>query len=277
MRAGPTNADCSVEMVERAPDECLFSPLCTNGHYEHLLNLQPADFLTKHPPPPPSDTLMTLCGAQWTLHDAYVQLVTLAGSNVKLFSFGFVWSCFTVCDGGFFPLSSPQSKRRFERDCKEADRAQQYFERMDADINVTKADVEKVLFVSTSSPTLPHIQSCTSPHTPTQHLPHSLLRRGILLLQVAAIRYHSKAANILSAALKRGFISRDPCLVFRGLHTQRGIRPMRQSPAADVTSCCRSHARKASWVTGGRPPPPAARSAAGAELKTELTQFRTRL
>uniref|UniRef100_A0AAQ4Q080 Formin binding protein 1b n=1 Tax=Gasterosteus aculeatus aculeatus TaxID=481459 RepID=A0AAQ4Q080_GASAC len=34
-------------------------------------------------------------------------------------------------------------KRKFERDCKEADRAQQYFERMDADINVTKADVEK--------------------------------------------------------------------------------------------------------------------------------------
>lgn len=48
------------------------------------------------------------------------------------------------------PLPSPppslcfQSKRRFERDCKEADRAQQYFEKMDADINVTKADVEKV-------------------------------------------------------------------------------------------------------------------------------------
>ncbi|NP_001072662.1 formin-binding protein 1 [Xenopus tropicalis] len=35
------------------------------------------------------------------------------------------------------------SKRRFERDCKEAERAQQYFEKMDADINVTKADVEK--------------------------------------------------------------------------------------------------------------------------------------
>uniref|UniRef100_A0AAV2IUV8 Formin binding protein 1 n=1 Tax=Knipowitschia caucasica TaxID=637954 RepID=A0AAV2IUV8_KNICA len=34
-------------------------------------------------------------------------------------------------------------KRRFERDCKEADRAQQHFEKMDADINVTKADVEK--------------------------------------------------------------------------------------------------------------------------------------
>uniref|UniRef100_A0A671X752 Formin binding protein 1 n=1 Tax=Sparus aurata TaxID=8175 RepID=A0A671X752_SPAAU len=32
---------------------------------------------------------------------------------------------------------------QFERDCKEADRAQQYFEKMDADINVTKADVEK--------------------------------------------------------------------------------------------------------------------------------------
>ncbi|XP_029470152.1 formin-binding protein 1 isoform X13 [Rhinatrema bivittatum] len=35
------------------------------------------------------------------------------------------------------------SKRKFERDCKEADRAQQYFEKMDADFNVTKADVEK--------------------------------------------------------------------------------------------------------------------------------------
>ncbi|XP_026152731.1 formin-binding protein 1 isoform X14 [Mastacembelus armatus] len=34
-------------------------------------------------------------------------------------------------------------KRKFERDCKEAERAQQYFEKMDADINVTKADVEK--------------------------------------------------------------------------------------------------------------------------------------
>ncbi|XP_077080349.1 formin-binding protein 1a isoform X1 [Siphateles boraxobius] len=35
------------------------------------------------------------------------------------------------------------SKRRFERDCKEADRAQHYFDKVDADINVTKADVEK--------------------------------------------------------------------------------------------------------------------------------------
>ncbi|XP_016052105.1 PREDICTED: formin-binding protein 1 [Miniopterus natalensis] len=41
------------------------------------------------------------------------------------------------------PPLCPQSKRRFERDCKEADRAQQHFEKMDADINVTKADVEK--------------------------------------------------------------------------------------------------------------------------------------
>ncbi|XP_057675924.1 formin-binding protein 1 isoform X7 [Corythoichthys intestinalis] len=34
-------------------------------------------------------------------------------------------------------------KRKYERDCKEADKAQQYFDKMDADINVTKADVEK--------------------------------------------------------------------------------------------------------------------------------------
>uniref|UniRef100_A0A0E9S1M9 F-BAR domain-containing protein n=1 Tax=Anguilla anguilla TaxID=7936 RepID=A0A0E9S1M9_ANGAN len=32
------------------------------------------------------------------------------------------------------------SKRRFERDCREADRARQHFEKMDADINATKAD-----------------------------------------------------------------------------------------------------------------------------------------
>ncbi|XP_062867256.1 formin-binding protein 1 isoform X1 [Trichomycterus rosablanca] len=36
-----------------------------------------------------------------------------------------------------------QCKRNYERACKEADRAQQYFEKMDGDINVTKADVEK--------------------------------------------------------------------------------------------------------------------------------------
>ncbi|XP_078082477.1 formin-binding protein 1 isoform X12 [Mustelus asterias] len=35
------------------------------------------------------------------------------------------------------------SKRRFERDCKEAERAQFHFEKMDNDFNVTKADVEK--------------------------------------------------------------------------------------------------------------------------------------
>uniref|UniRef100_A0AAY5F5F8 Formin binding protein 1a n=1 Tax=Electrophorus electricus TaxID=8005 RepID=A0AAY5F5F8_ELEEL len=40
-------------------------------------------------------------------------------------------------------LESVSSKRRFERDCKEADRAQHYFDKMDTDINVTKADVEK--------------------------------------------------------------------------------------------------------------------------------------
>lgn len=45
-------------------------------------------------------------------------------------------------------FSLSQCKRKFERDCKEADRAQQYFEKMDADINVTKADVEKVCVIS---------------------------------------------------------------------------------------------------------------------------------
>ncbi|XP_032814565.2 formin-binding protein 1-like isoform X8 [Petromyzon marinus] len=35
------------------------------------------------------------------------------------------------------------SKKKFERECKEAERALQHFEKMDNDINVTKADVEK--------------------------------------------------------------------------------------------------------------------------------------
>lgn len=81
-------------------------------------------------------------------HDAHTQLVTLTGSNVTVFSFIFGLSefGFVYVTEVFFPLL--QCKRRFERECKEADRAQQYFERMDADINVTKADVEKVNFRS---------------------------------------------------------------------------------------------------------------------------------
>lgn len=38
----------------------------------------------------------------------------------------------------------PQSKRKFERDCREAEKAAQTAERLDQDINATKADVEKV-------------------------------------------------------------------------------------------------------------------------------------
>uniref|UniRef100_A0A673LDH7 Formin binding protein 1a n=1 Tax=Sinocyclocheilus rhinocerous TaxID=307959 RepID=A0A673LDH7_9TELE len=49
----------------------------------------------------------------------------------------------TITKNSFFFFCLFQSKRRFERDCKEADRAQHYFDKMDADINVTKADVEK--------------------------------------------------------------------------------------------------------------------------------------
>lgn len=41
-------------------------------------------------------------------------------------------------------LSSTQSKRKFERDCREAEKAAQTAERLDQDINATKADVEKV-------------------------------------------------------------------------------------------------------------------------------------
>lgn len=37
-----------------------------------------------------------------------------------------------------------QSKRKFERECREAEKAQQSYERLDNDTNATKADVEKV-------------------------------------------------------------------------------------------------------------------------------------
>lgn len=48
---------------------------------------------------------------------------------------------------GFFPpsyFSAHQSKKRFEREWREAERAAQYAEKTDQDINATKADVEKV-------------------------------------------------------------------------------------------------------------------------------------
>lgn len=37
-----------------------------------------------------------------------------------------------------------QSKKKFERECREAEKAQQSYERLDNDTNATKADVEKV-------------------------------------------------------------------------------------------------------------------------------------
>lgn len=51
------------------------------------------------------------------------------------------WSCFfSLC----LFLSGHQSKKRFEREWREAERAAQYAEKTDQDINATKADVEKV-------------------------------------------------------------------------------------------------------------------------------------
>lgn len=37
-----------------------------------------------------------------------------------------------------------QSKKKFERECKEAEKSQINFDRLDNDINATKSDVEKV-------------------------------------------------------------------------------------------------------------------------------------
>lgn len=37
-----------------------------------------------------------------------------------------------------------QSKKKFERECREAEKSQILFERLDNDINATKSEVEKV-------------------------------------------------------------------------------------------------------------------------------------
>lgn len=92
--------------------------------------------------------------------------------------------CCTSCWEGLIWITiivfflSFQCKRRFERDCKEADRAQQYFEKMDADINVTKADVEKVCVISVQSRRfvlypLSLTQMPGFPHPITKHPPPS--------------------------------------------------------------------------------------------------------
>lgn len=49
-----------------------------------------------------------------------------------------------VGDGWTSFFSALQSKKRFEREWREAERAAQYAEKTDQDINATKADVEKV-------------------------------------------------------------------------------------------------------------------------------------
>lgn len=40
-----------------------------------------------------------------------------------------------------------QSKKKFERECKEAEKSQLIYERLDSDINATKSEVEKVVCV----------------------------------------------------------------------------------------------------------------------------------
>lgn len=158
--AGLTNGDCLVEVVKRATAECLFFPSAQTATMNIYLISSLQTFWRNTPLQPrqlhTDDPLWHTMNA----HDAYAQLVTLAGSNVKLCHMWQRLSC---------PLM--QCKRRFERECKEADRAQQYFEKMDADINVTKADVEKVLFIFTSTSPTRAGQSTHGPHTPTQHLP----------------------------------------------------------------------------------------------------------
>lgn len=49
---------------------------------------------------------------------------------------------FLTCSASL--LLSLQSKKKFERECKEAEKSQVTYERLDNDINATKSEVEKV-------------------------------------------------------------------------------------------------------------------------------------
>lgn len=62
-----------------------------------------------------------------------------------------------------FHLSlSLQSKRKFERECKEAEKSQVTYDKLDNDINATKSEVEKVGTCNTAaSETLLHVQCGT--------------------------------------------------------------------------------------------------------------------
>jgi len=46
-----------------------------------------------------------------------------------------------------FSVWISQSKKKFERECKEAEKSQMIYDRLDNDINATKSEVEKVVSV----------------------------------------------------------------------------------------------------------------------------------
>lgn len=155
--------------------------LYTNDHYEHLFNLQATGLTAVSVTDWPLSHTMLSLKSIWRICTCY-DVHYFAYLKVKLY----IVSCLKMTDSltdqvwfSFF-----KCKRKFERDCKEADRAQQYFEKMDADINVTKADVEKVCAISApcrshQSHELVLYPPCLTllpglPHHPTMHPPLSL-------------------------------------------------------------------------------------------------------
>lgn len=68
-------------------------------------------------------------------------------------------------------FSFVQSKKKFERECKEAEKSQVSFERLDNDINATKSDVEKVRASFSSTPAV-NLLSSASPFYYLQQLQH---------------------------------------------------------------------------------------------------------
>ncbi len=67
---------------------------------------------------------------------------------------------FNIVPSFFFCLFFCQSKRKFERECKEAEKSQITYDRLDNDINATKSEVEKVWSYTWSTPVVNHLFIC---------------------------------------------------------------------------------------------------------------------
>lgn len=92
-------------------------------------------------------TFICIYVATWSKHDSYYDCIwcrKIINAKVVLKGMSHVfWQLNNVSPFSVWIL---QSKKKFERECKEAEKSQLIYERLDNDINATKSEVEKVVF-----------------------------------------------------------------------------------------------------------------------------------